>query len=108
MDKAKLFAVALPEGSVGVPGAGTVRVRGLSRAEVLAATDLSSKVERERRMLALGMLDPELTEEEAAGWMQAATTEAIRPVVDKIAELSGLLDDAGKAAYKSVPDESGG
>lgn len=111
MDKAKLFAPRLPEADVEVPGLGvTVRVRGLSRVEVLAmrkATDNENTLDGprvlvlERKMLAAGMVDPELTEAEAGRWQAASAAGELEPVVNKIQELSGLLEDSGKAAYKS-------
>lgn len=106
MDKEALFRSRLPEDDVEVPGVGTVRVRALSRAESLRMADASGAEEVERKMLALALLDPALTEDEVSQWQQAAVADELDLVVKKIAELSGVLDKASaKEAYKSVRDE---
>ena len=106
MDKATLLARRLPEDDVDVPGVGTVRVRGLSRAEALAANDLDGD-ERETYWLSCGIVDPALTDEEIRQWRGAATYQEIELVADRIAELSGMRETSAKEATKSAGDESG-
>lgn len=107
MDKEALFAPRLPEDDVEIPGIGTVRVRGLSRHEMLTAGRLESKgVEAmERYMLHCGMVDPAIGEDDAARWQKVSPAGEIMPVVAKINELSGIGPGAQKEAYKSVRDE---
>lgn len=104
MDKEALFAARLPEADVEIPGVGTVRVRGLSRHEMLTAGRSESKgVEAmERIMLSYGMVDPQLGEDDVARWQKASPAAEIMPVVSKINELSGIGRDAQKEAYKSL------
>lgn len=87
--------------------AGPVKVRGLSRLEVL---DLGGrgKVDFERRLLALGVVDPALSEDQVAAW-QAIPGRAgeIGRVSNRITELSGIGEGAAKAAYKSDGGEPG-
>jgi hypothetical protein len=108
MDKQDLFVPRLPEEDVEIPGVGMVRVRGLSRQELLDyhAREKSSGAEGERYLLSVCLIDPKLTEGEARQWQEAATSEEFDNLVDAIRFLSGLMDDAAKAAYKSVRDES--
>lgn len=107
VSKAQLLKARLPEAEVDVPGVGTVRVRGLSRVEVLAVyqSDTSAPGAFERMMLAAGLVDPELTEEEVGQWQANSPSDDVRPVVDKVAELSGLLQDSAKEAWKEMESD---
>lgn len=124
VDKAKLLAPraatasGMPEADVEVPGMGTVRVRGLSRAEQLLTVkqgdidaagnpDITRVAAIERRMIARAMVDPELTEEEAGQWQTRATNGELEPVTEKISELSGMLPGQAKELTKSVPHGTG-
>ncbi len=115
MDKELLFKPRLNEADVEIPDVGTVRVRGLSRAEVLLvrkATDNEHvdgprALVLERKMLAAAMVDPPLTEAEVGRWQEASAAGELGPVVQKVQELSGMADDAPKEAYKSVRGGSG-
>jgi hypothetical protein len=107
-DKSLLFKARLPEADVEVPGVGTVRVRGLSRAEVMevrsGVKDEADAVKRiaaiERKMLALALVDPVLTEAEVGQWQTASTAGEMEPVTDKVQELSGTHEGSDKATYK--------
>lgn len=113
MDKEKLLAArhdtahGMPEADVDIPDVGTVRVRGLNRGEVFQVQQVKGVAAIERRILALGMLDPELTESEVARWQQTSPAGELEPVVDKVRKLSGLSDQASKEAYKSLREGSG-
>ncbi len=101
VDKALLLKPRVPEADVDLPGVGTVRVRGLSRAEALAirSGDRSNDA-FERRMVAVGMVAPALTEDEVGEWQQGSTAAELEVITRKINELSGLGPSAAKAAYK--------
>lgn len=103
-DRARLLKPRLPERDVDLDGVGTVRVRGLSRAEVLGCQG-KERDELEPLLLAMAMVDPALTEDDVLTWRQAATTDEIRTVLDVVWELSGLGEGAAKATYKSVPGQ---
>lgn len=113
MDKELLFKTRLPEAEVDVPGIGTMRVRGLSRAEVMVmrkATDAEQldgprALVIERKMLAAALLDPQLTESEVGRWQAAAVAGELDPVSRRVQELSGLADDAPKSG---VPADGAG
>lgn len=116
MDKELLFKPRLPEADVDIPGVGTVRVRGLSRVEVLAvrkATDNAESMDGprvlvlERKMLAAAMVDPELTESEVGQWQKAAAAGELEPIVTAVQELSGMLDGSAKAAVQTFRGEPG-
>lgn len=113
MDKDLLFrprnntVSGMPEDYVEVPGLGTLRVRGLSRAEALSLRGISDPAEAEQKILSMAMLDPALTMDEVGRWQKASDAAEIEPVTDKVTELSGMLGSSAKEAYKSLRDESG-
>lgn len=107
MDKELLFKPRLPEADVDVPGIGMVRVRGLNRAEAMQVQSAKGTEATERVILALGMVDPQLTEAEAGRWQKAAPAGEIEPVSRRIAELSGMVEGAEKEAYKSLRGGAG-
>jgi hypothetical protein len=108
-DKDLLFKPRLREEDVEIPGLGTIRVRGMSRAEVvddLYEVDRSVAGAFECRLLSLAVVAPALTEEEAGEWRRAATGDEVRVVIDKINELSSLTKEQAKAAYKELASDS--
>lgn len=107
MDKELLFKSRLPEADVDIAGVGTVRVRGLSRVEAMHVQAANGVEAVERRILALGLVDPELTEAEVGQWQKASIASELEPVAQKIAELSGILPESAKEAVKSFRGESG-
>jgi hypothetical protein len=94
-------ATGLPEDDVEVPSMGTVRVRGLSREEVFETQKAKETQAHERKILRLGMVDPVMTEGQAALWQKVSPAGEIEPVVDKIRELSGLSEGADKSDVRS-------
>jgi hypothetical protein len=109
VDKAQLLAPRIQQATVDIPGVGAVTVRGLSRQELLDAGNLAEQgvAVMERAMLAAGMVDPALTVDEVAQWQQVSPANEIQPVVQRINELSGIGEDAVKAAFKSLPGQPG-
>lgn len=96
MDKAKLLAKR--EGSyrdVEVD-VGTVRVRGLTRTQVRQCRDETGKT-IDVELIALGMVDPELTTEEAGVWLDTAPAGDYVKVLTAISDLSGLSEGADKS-----------
>lgn len=101
MDKAALIARRIPERDVVIPGVGTVRVRGLTRAEALLVRhDVDGEVEKERMILALTMLDPPMTVEDASAWQDGSPAGEIEPITDVVMELSGMVSGSAKRAVK--------
>lgn len=100
-------ASGLPEDDVDVPGVGTVRVRGLSRLEVMNAQKIDDPTARETRMLTLGMVDPVMSEAQALQWQTVSAAGEIEPVTDCIAELSGMRPDSSKSGLPGAGDGSG-
>ena len=115
MDKELLFKPRVPEADVDIPGVGTVRVRGLTRAEVMMVTkatdtenvDGPRAMVLERKMLAMAMVDPPMTEAEVGRWQNASVVNELDPVSYKVQELSGMLSGAAKQAYKDFEADPG-
>lgn len=115
MDKTVLFQTRLPEEDVSIPGVGTVRVRALSRAEVLLVRkstddehmDGPRALVLERKLLAKALVDPALSEAEVGHWQDAATPGEIEPVVTVVQRLSGLLQESPKSGVQGVREPAG-
>lgn len=107
VDKEALFKPRLPEGYVEVEGLGTFRVRGLNRAEAMTIEGMKGAMAIERKVLSFGLLDPAMTEAEVGQWQKASATGEIQPVIEKVLELSGLLEDSAKQAYKDFEADPG-
>lgn len=111
-NKDKLFAPRIEIGTVEVPGVGVVKVRGLSRWEMLTAGKLSDKgpLYMERAMLAyafVGLDDEEyrLTEDDVAQWQRNSPATELQSVIYKVNELSGVARGSAKEQYKSDGDD---
>lgn len=104
VQKDALFATSLPEEDVDIPGKGTVRVRALTRSEALACQQVKQGPDRvaaiERKMLAMAIVDPEMTEADIGRWQKASTVGEMEPVGAKVQELSGMTEGAAKEAYR--------
>jgi hypothetical protein len=105
--KARLLKPRVPEGTVELDGLGTIRVRGLSRGEVFMTQQAKGVEAMECKILALGMVDPQMTEDEVRQWQANSPAGEMEPVADKIRELSGLNRGAEKEAVQTFRDGSG-
>lgn len=104
LDKEKLLAAraATPHGmeedDVDVPGYGTVRVRGLNRLETMGIQRIEDTAERERHMIACGLVEPTFTLAEAETWQRVTTGGGeLETVTRRIGELSKLVEGADKS-----------
>lgn len=109
MDKSALLTERLPRGEVEIEGVGTVVVRGLSRYELLLAGKSANGdvLAAERRTLAMGMVDPEMTEADVEQWQKSSPAGEIMPVMQKINDLSGVTKQAQREAYAAFREEPG-
>lgn len=108
MDIEHLFKPRLPEEELDLPGVGVIRIRGLNRDEVLAVGKLTDVGERDRHLIAIGMVDPRLSVQQVRQWGAAATGGELERVSRAIAGLSGMLEDSAKSSYKSDGDDGAG
>lgn len=105
MDKDELIhKYRISEGEVQLPQ-GTIRVRGLSRAEVFKVQEMNVQ-EGEAHTLHLAMLDPKISLDEAKEWQANSPAYEIEPVTDKINELS-RVQLSNQAVMHSFHEGSG-
>ena len=103
LDKAALLAARIGEADHEIDGVGTVRIRGLSRQEVIDLQALDGGVDvRERRMVSLGLVDPQLSEDEVAQWQGSSLAGEIEALTVAIGNLSGLGVKADKSGVPGV------
>lgn len=110
VDKERLLKPRLAEREVEVPGVGTVRVRSLSRSEVIRMGTLGRDGDfdgAETFALACGMVDPALAEHEAREWRRNASSDEVEPVLEAITQMSALGDDALKEAVHTFRGDPG-
>jgi len=106
--KERLLKPRVPEGTVELDGLGTVRVRGLSRREVFMTQQSKGVEAMERKIVALGMVEPQMTEDEVRQWQTNSPAGEMEPVADKIRELSGLKQGADKSGVPGLRDDGPG
>jgi len=105
--KARLLSNRLGEKTIDIEGVGEVRVRGLSRAEVLLVSKSGGNAELlERKILHHGVVDPQVSEKDVAVLQKNAPSGDLEKLVDAINELSGLGQGAQKSDVPGTGDES--
>ena len=103
VSKDVLLKSRLVEGEHEIAGVGTVGIRGLSRQEVIDLQKLDGGLDvRERRMVALGLVDPPVTEDDVKAWQSSSLAEEIEGLTVAISDLSGLGVKADKSSVSGV------
>lgn len=101
IDKNALFAPRLPEEEFEISGVGSVRIRALTRAEMLRIRGKEMPVdEMERQLLSLALVAPKLTEDDVRKWQHASAAGELEPLTKAVMRLSGLEATAPKEAVK--------
>jgi len=106
MQIAELLKPRCPSEEYEIPGVGTITVRGLTRLEAINMQGMKGVATQERFMLVCGLVDPILTEADAAAWQRNSPAGELEPVTNLITRLSGMGPGADKEAYKSLPSQS--
>jgi len=98
VDKERLLKRAFPTTDFEIPGVGVVKLRGLSRGEVLEMNDRQpNPTEFDQFILSRAMVDPKMTEDEVGEWQKVALPNEIGKVVEEVLKLSGLQPGADKS-----------
>lgn len=89
-----------------LPGVGTLRIRGLSRAEFLAAQERfpDNTTKQERYVLSRAVIQPKITEEIAGKWQAASGISEINELANRINAISGIGKGADKSGVDQVRD----
>lgn len=98
--KSKLLARRLGSKTVATE-VGDLVVRALNREEARQVAAAKDQAERDRRLLSLGIVDPELTADDVDAWSAAAPAGELEDVSLEIAKLSKMMPDDPKEQYKS-------
>lgn len=108
ISKEDLFRVRLDEDDVEIPSLnGSVRVRALSRSEVMKIQGVELPAEvMEQKLLSTALVDPKLSEKEVKAWQEACPALELEEVTNRIMELSGMKKESAKEAMKSFPESS--
>lgn len=100
VDRELLLKVRLAEEAVEIPGVGEVRVRALSRAELMEmheGRDGRGQVGTEVFCLVRGLVAPALSEDDVRELLAGSPGGELQPVVDAIMRLSGMTEGAQKS-----------
>ncbi len=107
VDKAALLADEEFEIEVHtIPGMGEIKVRSLSRAELMRVGQLGSdKIsEAEAYMVSRGCVEPKFTVDDVKKWQKLPKGVHLDALVEKLNQMSGVEDEAGKEATIRFPD----
>ena len=107
MEAADLFKAKLREAQVEVEGVGTITVKALNRATAMKIAGIDNLATMEHWALVGGMVDPPISMKDAKRWHEEAPSYVIEPVINKILELSGMIEGAEKEATKRFPGSDG-
>lgn len=108
MDKADLLNGGDVETGEVSTRRGTVTVRGLSRFELhLSGKGTEDTGLIEARTIAYAMVDPKMTVAEVREWQKVPGTAGdFQKVAERVRELSGLTEGAGKSAVSGDGEQS--
>lgn len=86
---------------IALPSGASVVVRGLTREEALGVNgEEMDAAEAERRLVALALVDPEMSEAEVGEWQKVALAGELAPLADAILDLSGMTMEAPNRAAR--------
>ena len=102
LDKKALLTPRLGEDDYEIPGVGVVRIRGLSRAQVIALRKIDDLAESDAQMVAWGLVEPALTVDEAKAWQASSGPAEIEGLTVAIGNLSGQGVKADKSGVPGV------
>lgn len=83
-----------------------VTVKSVTRAEGVKIGETKGLLDRERKLISWGMVDPELTYQDVEAWQnQPGSSGEIDMVTRAILQLSGMLEDAKKESFQEATGE---
>lgn len=106
LTREQILARKTGRGTSTLPDGATVAIRALTRDEVLEMNELPPGA-RDNYVIAHGVTDPKLSEEDVAAWAAEADAGDLVGVSMDIAALSKLVSGAEKETYKSFRGGSG-
>jgi len=110
LDKSALLAARdYDTADVHIAGFGVVRIRPLTRAEVLNHGQQAEKkgvLHAEAMMISTAIVEPSMTVDEVKRWQRISAAGEIEPLTDEIMRISAMTEDGGPEATDRFPDES--
>lgn len=98
VNKEDLLAKRFGVEDLDVPELGVFKIKALTRAQALEFRDKEIPVaEAEQRIVSLAVVDPKLSEEDVAELQEHLPAGLLTPLLDRIAELSGMKKEATKS-----------
>jgi hypothetical protein len=81
---------------------GYVVIRGLTRNEALQVREGKTTGDMDNLMISLGMVDPVMSPEDVAAWGEVGDAGTMIRLSNRISELSGMVEGAGKSGVPSA------
>lgn len=78
-------------------GSGDVEIRGLTRDEALQIAEAGSLAEKDNLLICLGLVNPAMSLADVAAWAGDESAGVLSGLSQRIAELSGMSEGAGKS-----------
>lgn len=78
-------------------GTGEVEIRGLTRDETLVLRDAETLAEKDNILIHFGLVNPAMTIAEVAEWAAGETAGTLSALSQRIGEISGMSEGAGKS-----------
>lgn len=97
LTREQILARKTGEGIITFQNGDQVRIRQLTRDEVMAMQDVDGLAAKDSFMIACAMIEPKLTPEEVAAWAAADSAGDLIAISDGIAIISGLKQGAEKS-----------
>lgn len=97
MTREQILARKLGRDTVDLPDGGTIEVRGLNRREAMHVSALEDHYDRDVYLVATGMVDPVMTEDDVRAWGDQDDSGTMEIVSQRIGELSRMVEGAGKS-----------
>lgn len=104
LSREEILAKRLKERVVEIPGVGQVKVRALTRDQVVKIRSDGEMdiAEMEQKLITAGLVEPQLSAEDVKAWYEGSPAGELSPVSEAITELSGLSVTAAKSDVPSV------
>lgn len=80
-----------------IPGVGTVVIRGLTRNEALQVRDAETTADKDNTLISHGLVEPKMSVDDVAAWADNESAGVMAALSERIGELSGMTEGAGKS-----------
>jgi hypothetical protein len=96
----------LPTETYTIDGVGDVVIRGLTRNEGLAVQKCEDTEDRDNLVISAGLVEPRMSVDDVAEWAANEQAGCMTKLSNRIAELSGMVEGAGKSGVSRARRKS--